>query len=100
MIVKLKYIRGDRELTLNMLNHNIDSLKKKITYLKHKINKRLDLFNIDTIKVNYTEVMKLIDSKNNDSLLTITDQTQEKIYNVKAKANKTIISGYLKNIDR
>jgi len=97
---KLKYIRGDRELTLNMLNHNIDSLEKKITYLKYKINKRLDLFDIDTASVNYSDLMALIDDKNTDSLLKINNKDQEKIYKVKAKANKTIISGYLKNIER
>ena len=97
---KMKYIRGDRELTLNMLNHNIDSLTNKISYLKYKINKRLNLFNIDTANVNYTDLIKLIESKNNDSLLTINNKDQEKIYKVKARANKTIISGYLKNIDR
>ena len=97
---KLKYVRGDRELTLKMLNHNIDSLEKKITYLKYKINKRLDLFDIDTVSVNYSDLMALIDNKNTDSLLKINDKDQEKIYKVKAKANKTIISGYLKNIER
>ena len=97
---KLKYIRGDRELTLNMLNHNIDSLDKKIAYLKHKINKRLDLFNIDTINVNYSNLIPLIDTKNNDSLLKVDDKGQQKVFSVKAKANKTIIAGYLKNIDR
>ena len=97
---KLKYVRGDRELTLKMLNHNIDSLEKKITYLKYKINKRLDLFDIDTVSVNYSDLMALIDNKNTDSLLKINNKDQEKIYKVKAKANKTIISGYLKNIER
>jgi len=97
---KLKYVRGDRELTLNMLNHNIDSLEKKIIYLKYKINKRLDLFDIDTVSVNYSDLMALIDNKNTDSLLKINNKDQEKIYKVKAKANKTIISGYLKNIER
>jgi len=97
---KLKYVRGDRELTLKMLNHNMDSLEKKITYLKYKINKRLDLFDIDTVSVNYSDLMALIDNKNTDSLLKINDKDQEKIYKVKAKANKTIISGYLKNIER
>tara|TARA_X000000368_G_scaffold418726_1_gene419616 strand:+ start:153 stop:1460 length:1308 start_codon:yes stop_codon:yes gene_type:complete len=97
---KLKYVRGDRELTLRMLNHNMDSLEKKITYLKYKINKRLDLFDIDTVSVNYSDLMALIDNKNTDSLLKINDKDQEKIYKVKAKANKTIISGYLKNIER
>jgi len=97
---KLKYVRGDRELTLKMLNHNIDSLEKKITYLKYKINKRLDLFDIDTVSVNYYDLMALIDNKNTDSLLKINNNDQEKIYKVKAKANKTIISGYLKNIER
>ena len=97
---KLKYVRGDRELTLKMLNHNIDSLEKKITYLKYKINKRLDLFDIDTASVNYSDLMALIDNKNTDSLLKINNKDQEKIYKVKAKANKTIISGYLKNIER
>ena len=97
---KLKYVRGDRELTLKMLNHNIDSLEKKITYLKYKINKRLDLFDIDTVSVNYSDLMALIDNKNTDSLLKINNNDQEKIYKVKAKANKTIISGYLKNIER
>lgn len=97
---KLKYVRGDRELTLKMLNHNIDSLEKKIIYLKYKINKRLDLFDIDTVSVNYSDLMALIDNKNTDSLLKINNNDQEKIYKVKAKANKTIISGYLKNIER
>ena len=97
---KLKYVRGDRELTLKMLNHNMDSLEKKITYLKYKINKRLDLFDIDTVSVNYSDLMALIDDKNTDSLLKINNKDQEKIYKVKAKANKTIISGYLKNIER
>ena len=97
---KLKYVRGDRELTLRMLNHNMDSLEKKITYLKYKINKRLDLFDIDTASVNYSDLMALIDDKNTDSLLKINNKDQEKIYKVKAKANKTIISGYLKNIER
>ena len=97
---KLKYVRGDRELTLKMLNHNIDSLEKKIIYLKYKINKRLDLFDIDTVSVNYSDLMPLIDNKNTDSLLKINNKDQEKIYKVKAKANKTIISGYLKNIER
>ena len=97
---KLRYVRGDRELTLNMLNHNIDSLEKKITYLKYKINKRLDLFNIDTSNVNYTDLIQLIESKNTDSLLKIINKDQKKIYKVKAQANKTIISGYLKNIGR
>ena len=97
---KLKYVRGDRELTLRMLNHNMDSLEKKITYLKYKINKRLDLFDIDTVSVNYSDLMALIDNKNTDSLLKINNKDQEKIYKVKAKANKTIISGYLKNIER
>ena len=97
---KLKYVRGDRELTLKMLNHNIDSLEKKITYLKYKINKRLDLFDIDTVSVNYSDLMALIDNKNTDSLLKINNNDKEKIYKVKAKANKTIISGYLKNIER
>ena len=55
---------------------------------------------MDTIEVNYDKVIKLIDSKNNDSLLMIKNEEQAKIYKVKAKANKTIISGYLKNIDR
>ncbi len=97
---KLRYVRGDRELTLNMLNHNIDSLENKITYLKYKINKRLDLFNIDTSNVNYTDLIQLIESKNTDSLLKIINKDQKKIYKVKAQANKTIISGYLKNIGR
>ena len=97
---KMKYIRGDRELTLNMLNYNNDSLTNKILYLKHKIKKRLDLFNIDTINVNYSNLIQTIESKNDDSLLKITKQDQKKIYEVKSKANKTIISGYLKNIDR
>ncbi len=97
---KTKYIRGDRELTLNMLNYNNDSLTNKISYLKNKINKRLYLFNIDTLNVDYANLIEFIDSKNNDSLMKINDNDLKKIYSVKSKANKTIISGYLKNIDR
>lgn len=97
---KIKYVRGDRELTLAMLNHNIDSLTKKISYLKNKINKRLDLFNIDTTNVNFNNLLTQLEIENKDSLSKISNRDQEKIYNVKAKANKTIISGYLKNIDR
>tara|TARA_B100000676_G_scaffold162380_1_gene159726 strand:- start:1287 stop:2594 length:1308 start_codon:yes stop_codon:yes gene_type:complete len=97
---KIKYVRGDRELTLAMLNHNIDSLKNKISFLKNKINKRLNLFDIDTNNVNLSNLLAEIDQKNIDSLNKIDNQDQEKIYNVKAKANKTIVSGYLTNIER
>jgi len=85
---------------LNMLNYNNDSLTNKIAYLKNKINKRLYLFNIDTLNVDYANLIEFIDSKNNDSLMKINDNDLKKIYSVKSKANKTIISGYLKNIDR
>ena len=95
-----KYIRGDRELTLSMLNYTNDSLAKKINYLKQKINKRLNLFNIDTTGINYKQLIEIIDSRNIDSLSKISDQQLKKVYKVKAKANKTIISGYLKNISR
>ena len=95
-----KYIRGDRELTLSMLNHTNDSLIKKMDYLKYKIKKRLTLFNIDTTNINYAHLIDIIDSKNIDSLSKINDTHLKKIYKVKAKANKTIIAGYLKNIER
>ena len=97
---KINYIRGDRELTFSMLKNANDSLLKKIAYLKKKINKRLNLFEIDTLNINYKELISLIDLKNNEKLLTLDEIGEKKIYNVKAKANKTIISGYLKNIDR
>lgn len=97
---KINYIRGDRELTFSMLKNANDSLLKKIDYLKKKINKRLNLFEIDTLNINYRELISLIDLKNNEKLLTLDEIGQKKIYNVKAKANKTIVSGYLKNIDR
>ena len=97
---KINYIRGDRELTFTMLKNANDSLLKKIAYLKKKINKRLNLFEIDTLNINYKELISLIDLKNNEKLLTLDEIGEKKIYNIKAKANKTIISGYLKNIDR
>ena len=97
---KINYIRGDRELTFSMLKNANDSLSKKINYLKKKINKRLNLFEIDTLNINYKELIKLIDLKNNEKILTLDEIGEKKIYNVKAKANKTIISGYLKNINR
>ena len=97
---KINYIRGDRELTFSMLKNANDSLSKKIDYLKKKINKRLNLFEIDTLNINYKELISLIDLKNNEKILTLDEIGEKKIYNVKAKANKTIISGYLKNINR
>jgi len=97
---KIKYVRGDRELTFNMLKNANDSLLNKIDYLRKKINKRLSLFEIDTVDINYKELIELIDLKNNEKLLTLDEIGEKKIYNVKSKANKTIISGYLKNIDR
>ncbi len=97
---KIKYIRGDRELTFKMLKNANDSLINKIDYLRKKINKRLSLFEIDTININYKELIDLIDLKNSEKLLTLDEIGDKKIYNVKSKANKTIISGYLKNIDR
>ena len=97
---KIKYVRGDRELTLKMLKNNIDSLTNKISFLKNKINKRLNLFNIDTTNVDFNNLLSQLEHENTDSLKKILDKDQEKIYKVKAKANKTIISGYLKNIDR
>ena len=83
-----------------MLNHTNDSLIKKIDYLKYKIKKRLTLFNIDTTNINYAHLIDIIDAKNIDSLSKINDIHLKKIYKVKAKANKTIIAGYLKNIER
>ena len=59
-----------------------------------------NLFNIDTTGINYKQLIEIIDSRNIDSLSKISDQQLKKVYKVKAKANKTIISGYLKNISR
>ena len=97
---KINYIRGDRELTLSMLKNANDSLLNKINFLRKKINKRLALFDIDTSNVNYAQLIDLINLKNNEKLLTLNEITDQKVFNVKSKANKTIISGYLKNINR
>ena len=97
---KIKYIRGDRELTFSMLKNANDSLSKKINFLRNKINKRLALFEFDTSNVNYEHLISMIDLKNNEKLLTLNDIAEKKVFNVKSKANRTIISGYLKNINR
>ena len=97
---KIKYIRGDRELTFSMLKNANDSLSKKINFLRNKINKRLALFEFDTSNVNYENLISMIDLKNNEKLLTLNDIAEKKVFNVKSKANRTIISGYLKNINR
>ncbi len=97
----IKYRRGDRELTLNMLLHANDSLQNKIDYYINKINKRLLLFELDTI--NFSErknLIEILDSINKDSLNSITDIAEKKLYDRKTKANKTIISGYINNINR
>ena len=97
---KIKYIRGDRELTFSMLKNANDSLSKKINFLRNKINKRLALFEFDTSNVNYEHLISMIDLKNNEKLLTLNDIAEKIVFNVKSKANRTIISGYLKNINR
>ena len=97
---KIKFIRGDRELTFSMLKNANDSLSKKINFLRNKINKRLALFEFDTSNVNYEHLISMIDLKNNEKLLTLNDIAEKKVFNVKSKANRTIISGYLKNINR
>ena len=97
---KINYFRGDRELTLSMLKNANDSLKNKIDVVKMKINKRLALFEIDTLNINYGNLISNIDFKNKEKLSTFNDIAEKKVYNVKAKANKTIINGYLKNINR
>ena len=97
---KIKYIRGDRELTFSMLKNANDSLSKKINFLRNKINKRLALFEMDTSDISYENLISMIDLKNNEKLLTLDDIAEKKVFNVKSKANKTIISGYLKNISR
>ena len=97
---KINYFRGDRELTLSMLKNANDSLKNKVNTIKLKINKRLALFEIDTIDINYKNLIQIIDSKNKEKLSTFNDIAEKKVYNIKAKANKTIINGYLKNINR
>ena len=97
---KMSYVRGDRELTFSMLKHVNDSLSKNIIYLKKKINKRLHLFDMDTLNVNYATLIDFIDKQNNDSLLKLNDIARQKVFKIKSKANKTIISGYLKNIER
>ena len=96
----INYIRGDRELTFKMLKNANDSLYKRIIFLRKKINKRLALFEIDTFNVNYNQLIDLIDLKNNQKLLTLNEIAEQKIFNIKSKANKTIVSGYLKNINR
>jgi lipopolysaccharide export system permease protein len=97
---KMKYIRGDRELTYNMLVYANDSLRKKVVRLKKKINKRLNLFSMDTLNINYSNLMSSLDKHNTDKLSKIDRIEEQKIFNIKSKANKTIISGYLKNINR
>ena len=39
-------------------------------------------------------------SENTGILIRLDDIAEKKVFNVKSKANKTIISGYLKNISR
>ena len=97
----IKYIRGDRELTFNMLMYANDSLREKIDYYKNKINKRLLLFDLDTLYLSdYQNLIKVIEEINKDSINKIEDIAEQKIYDRKTKANKTIISGYLNNINR
>ena len=97
---KVHYFRGDRELTLKMLINANDSLSNKINLLKDKINKRLALFNIDTSSVNYKNLMTDIDKNNEEKLSQLSDISEQKIFNIKSQANKTIVNGYLKNINR
>ena len=97
----MKYIRGDRELTLSMLLYANDSLKNKIDYYTNKINKRLLRNDFNPITFNQHETLiELLDSVNKDSLDNIVNITEWKLYDRKTKANKTIISGYINSINR
>ena len=55
---------------------------------------------MDTLNINYSNLISSIDIDNTEKLSKIDRIEEQKIFNIKSKANKTIISGYLKNINR
>ena len=59
------------------------------------------LFDLDTLYLSdYQNLIKVIEKINKDSINKIENIAEQKIYDRKTKANKTIISGYLNNINR